>query len=247
MKVYFSSRDKITKNEQLEQFFAGSIMEIPLEISWASGDVSSNTSLLLAVYGFITNAIFCIYRHRGALYLLPPGDTHLIPIQSTYSFYIHLKLWHHFGPFQEMVSYGKHYDPQHFWLLSLYQVCFQPVAHQPTQFQPVTHHQPTINALSSFHWSFGPVASQASEYYQVFSRTNHFFHLQLSLPPGARTHNRPHPTRCIGRQYARWSSEDKSERWRLTKKTKKIKKMIRHVCRCLLHRQIWGEGINFTF
>ena len=175
-----------------------------------------------------------------ALYLLPPGDTHLIPIQSTYSFYIHLKLWHHFGPFQEMVSYGKHYDPQHFWLLSLYQVCFQPVAHQPTQFQPVTHHQPTINALSSFHWSFGPVASQASEYYQVFSRTNHFFHLQLS-PPGAWTHNRPHPTRCIGRQYARWSSEDKSERWRLTKK------MIRHVCRCLLHRQIWGEGINFTF
>ena len=153
MKVYFSSRDKITKNEQLEQFFAGSIMEIPLEISWASGDVSSNTSLLLAVYGFITNAIFCIYRHRGALYLLPPGDTHLFPIQSTYSFYIHLKLWHHFGPFQEMVSYGKHYDPQHFWLLSLYQVCFQPTHHQ-FQFQPVTHLQCTF-IISFKLWTRG--------------------------------------------------------------------------------------------
>ena len=33
--------------------------------------------------------------------------------------------------FQAMVSYGQHHEPEHFWLLSLNQVCTGPLAHPP--------------------------------------------------------------------------------------------------------------------
>ena len=33
--------------------------------------------------------------------------------------------------FQAMVSYGQHHEPEHFWLLSLNQVCTRPLAHPP--------------------------------------------------------------------------------------------------------------------
>ena len=68
--------------------------------------------------------------------------------------------------FQAMVSYGQHHEPEHFWLLSLNQVCTRPLSHPPpapTLLSPPRQTPPSALCahwvvLNALDWSQMPIA-----------------------------------------------------------------------------------------